>query len=84
VEDFSFDEPKTKQIVSILTALDLADAKTLLLMPKSDRNVVRSGQNVPTLKVLEADKASTYDFVNTSVLLIQKSAVEVLQNTFRN
>ncbi len=84
VEDFSFNEPKTKQMVSILTALDLQKAKTLLLMPRSDRNVVKSGRNLRTLKVLEADKASTYDFVNTSVLLIQKSAVEVLQNTFRN
>jgi large subunit ribosomal protein L4 len=84
VEDFSFDVPKTRQMVTILAALDLRDAKTLLLMPKSDRNVVRSGQNVPTLTVLEADKASTYDFLNTSVLLIQRSAVEVLQNTFRN
>ena len=33
---------------------------------------------------MEADKASTYDFVNNQVLLIQKSAVEVLQNTFKN
>ena len=28
---------------------------------------------------LKADKASTYDLVNNSILLIQKSAVEVLQ-----
>jgi hypothetical protein len=34
--------------------------------------------------VLEADKASTYDLVNNQVLLMQKSAVEVLQNTFKN
>jgi large subunit ribosomal protein L4 len=84
VEDFSFETPRTKQMVTILTALDLRVSKTLLLMPKSDRNVTKSGQNIPTLKVMEADKASTYDFLNNSVLLIQKSAVEVLQNTFRN
>ena len=84
VEDFSFGGPKTKEMVSILKALDLASSKTLLLMPKSDQNVVKSGRNIPTLKVLEADKASTYDLVNNSVLLIQKSAVEVLQNTFKN
>jgi large subunit ribosomal protein L4 len=46
--------------------------------------VVKSGRNIPTLKVLEADKASTYDLLNNTVLLIQKSAVEVLQNTFKN
>jgi len=84
VEDFSFGGPKTKEMASILKALDLASSKILLLMPKSDQTVVKSGRNIPTLRVLEADKASTYDLLNNSMLLIQKSAVEVLQNTFKN
>jgi large subunit ribosomal protein L4 len=84
VEDFSFEAPKTKEMVSILKALELNRAKTLLLMPKSDQNVVRSGRNIERLEILEADKASTYDLVNNQMLLIQKSAVEVLQNTFKN
>lgn len=84
VEDFSLEEPKTKEMASILKALDLGASRTLLLMPKSDQNVVKSGRNIRTLKVLEADKASTYELLNNTVLLIQKSAVEVLQNTFKN
>lgn len=84
VEDFTFTAPKTKEMVGILTAFELKETKTLLLMPKSDRNVVRSGRNIPKLNVLEADKASTYDLLNNTIVLIQKSAVEVLQNTFKN
>jgi large subunit ribosomal protein L4 len=83
VEDFSFDAPRTRQITGILKALALPERKTLLLMPKSDRNVVLAGRNVPTLSVLEADKASTYDLLNNSMLLIQKSAVDVLHNVFK-
>jgi len=84
VEDFSFEAPRTKAMATILKALELDAAKTLLLTSKSDQNVVRSGRNLPRLFVLEADKASTYDLVNNQVVLIQKSAVEVLQNTFKN
>jgi len=84
VEDFSFNAPKTKNMVAILKALQVDSAKTLLLVPKSDANVVKSGRNLARLNVLEADKASTYDLVNNTVLLFQKSAVEVLQNTFKN
>jgi large subunit ribosomal protein L4 len=84
VEDFTFEAPKTKEMNSVLKALDLTSSKTLLLMPKADQNVVRSGRNIPRLEILEADKASTYHLVNNNVLLIQKSAVEVLQNTFKN
>ncbi len=84
VEDFTFQGPKTREMASILRSLELASSKTLLLTPKSDANVVKSGRNLPKLDVLEADKASTYDLLNNAVLLIQKSAVEVLQNTFKN
>jgi large subunit ribosomal protein L4 len=84
VEDFTFEKPATKAMAGVLKALDLASSKTLLLVPKSDPNVTRSGRNIPGLFVAEADKASTYDLVNNRVLLIQKSAVEVLQNTFKN
>ncbi len=84
VEDFTFEAPKTKEMHTVLVALDLASSKTLMLMPKSDNNVVKSGRNIPRLDIKEADKASTYDLVNNQVLLIQKSAVEVLQNTFKN
>lgn len=84
VEDFTFKAPKTKGLAVILKALDLGSTKTLLLMPKNDSSVVRSGRNIPTLNVLEAEKASTYDIVNNKVLLIQKSALDVLQNMFKN
>jgi large subunit ribosomal protein L4 len=84
VEDFSFEAPKTRELTAVLKALDLATAKTLVLLAKSDDRVVKSGRNLPRVHVAEADKASTYDLVNHQVLLIQKSAVEVLQNTFKN
>ena len=84
VEDFTFAGPKTKEMAGVLKALELGFTKTLLLVPKSDRNVVKSGRNIPRLAVKEADKASTYDLVNNEVLLFQKSAVDVLQNTFKN
>jgi large subunit ribosomal protein L4 len=81
VEDFTFDAPKTKDMVSLLKALNLAGTKTLLLVPKADKAVTKSGRNIPTLEVIEAGKASTYDLVNNRVLLIQKSAVEILGKT---
>lgn len=84
VEDFSFAAPKTREMVEVLKALELASTKTLMLVSKADQNVTKSGRNIPKFGVLEAGKASTYDFVNNQILLIQKSAVEVLQNTFKN
>ncbi|HEY6951247.1 MAG TPA: 50S ribosomal protein L4 [Bacteroidota bacterium] len=84
VEDFNFDAPKTKSLAAILKALSLDKKKTLLLTPKTEQQLLKSGRNIPTLAVREADKASTLEILKNQVLLIQKSAVPVLQNSLKN
>ncbi|MGD8779019.1 MAG: 50S ribosomal protein L4 [Ignavibacteria bacterium] len=80
VEDFNFDQPKTKDFVNILDALKINGKKTLLLTTDSSENVYKSGRNIAKVNVLEAAKASTYDLLNNQVLLLQKGAVEKLQS----
>ncbi|HUN64478.1 MAG TPA: 50S ribosomal protein L4 [Bacteroidota bacterium] len=82
VEDFSFTAPKTKSMAEVLKQLALQNQKILLLVPKADASLWKSGRNLPKLQILEAGKASTYDIVDSQVLLIQKSALSVLENTF--
>ncbi len=84
VEDFAFDTIKTKHVATILKALSLQGKKTLLMTRATDRVLLKSGRNLPKLNIREADKASTYEIVNNEVLLIQKSAVDVLQNSLKN
>jgi large subunit ribosomal protein L4 len=84
VEDFTFPAPKAKEMVSVLKALSLDGKKTLILVPSTDVNVYKSGRNIPSVDVLEANKASTYDILNNQVLLIQKKALGVLENSIRN
>jgi large subunit ribosomal protein L4 len=84
VEDFTFPAPKVKEMISVLNALSLYGKKTLVLVPATDLNLHKSGRNIPTVKVLEANKASTYDILNNQVLLIQKTALGVLENSIRN
>ena len=84
VEDFTFDKPTTKEMIAVVKALDLKGKKILLLVPKTDLNVYKSGRNIPSLHVIEAAKASTYEILDSQILLIQKSAIEALENTFHN
>ena len=82
VEDFSFEVPKTRQMVDVLKALHLAGKKVLFLTDKSDEKIHQSGRNIPKVKILEAYKASTYEILNYDFLLVQKSAISVIENTF--
>ncbi len=78
VEDFSFGTPKTKDMISVLKALGVSEKKVLLLMPKNDTVVVRSGRNITGLHIMEAEKVSTYELMNNQLILLQKSAVDVI------
>ncbi|MCK9424749.1 MAG: 50S ribosomal protein L4 [Ignavibacteriaceae bacterium] len=80
VDDFSFENPKTQSFLSILKALKIDGKKTLLLTNGKQENVWKSGRNINKVKILEAHKASPYQILNNQVLLVQKSAIEVLNN----
>jgi large subunit ribosomal protein L4 len=82
VEDFNLDQPKTKEMFNIIKALNLNDKKTLLLTGSYSKNIYLSGRNIPTLNVLEAQKASTYDILNNKVLLLQESALNLINQQF--
>ena len=68
----------------MLKALAVDKQKTLLLTKATDLTLVKSGRNIPKLQVREADKASTFEILKNQVLLIQKSAVDVLQQSLKN
>jgi len=80
LEDFNFDGPKTKQYVSMLDALKLADKKTLLVLPEANQNIVRSGRNLPNAKITTADQISTYDVLNADSVIFVESAISKLEN----
>lgn len=82
IEDFNFEKPKTKEFLSLIGALNITGKKVLLLTNGKQESVYKSGRNIPKVKVLEANKASTYDILNNQVLIMQKSAVEVLSESF--
>ena len=83
VEDFSYDEPKTKKMIEFVSALKVDNKKVLLLTAENNRNVYKSAGNLKKVKVLEAGKPSTYEIMNADYLIFQESAVKVLEANFK-
>ncbi len=81
VQDFTFDAPKTKQVVEILNAWELSGKKVLILTSQTDVNVYKSARNLPKAQVLEASKPNTYQILNADVILMQESSIPVLENS---
>ena len=80
LEDFNLDQPKTKAYIEILNSLAVSDKKTLMVIPKSDSNVVLSGRNLPKAKISLASNISTYDVLNADKLILCEGSIEIIEN----
>lgn len=85
IEDFSFDAPKTKNMVQIVNALQLNDKKSLFVMPSNKENfVILSARNLKNVKVMGAKDLNTYQIMHANTLVFSESAVKELDNANAN
>lgn len=84
VDDFNLDEAKTKYFAEFLKNIKIYGEKTLVLMPDYKESLYLSARNINNLSILPADKISTYDILSHKKLVIFKSALDTIYNTFNN
>ena len=76
VEDFSFEEIKTKQMVSILDNFKVNGKRNMFVFAEPNRNVVLSARNIQRTKVALARNLNTYDILNAKKIFITESALK--------
>jgi large subunit ribosomal protein L4 len=84
LEDFSFEAPKTKEMVKMGANLNITDKKSLFVLPEQNKNIYLSARNTQGVEVVIASELSTYEIMKASTLVLVESAVDVLQATFEN
>lgn len=81
VDQLSFDEPRTKQMVATLQALN-SGKKTLVITADGDANITKSARNIPGVKPLRVDYINVYDLLKYDTLLITKDAVAKVEEVY--
>lgn len=76
VEDFTFDVPKTRELINVLENLNLQGQKVLLVTGDHDKVLYLAGRNIPGTKVTEATDINTYDVLNAGKVILSESAIE--------
>ena len=76
VEDFSFEEIKTKQMVSILDNFKVNGKRNIFVFAEPNRNVVLSARNIQRTQVALARNLNTYDILNAKKIFITESALK--------
>jgi large subunit ribosomal protein L4 len=75
IDNFAYDAPGTRQMLSLLDSLGVAERKVLILTDGSKQNVYLSARNIPWAHVLPYADVSTYHVLWSDVVLIESSAL---------
>lgn len=85
VEDFSFEAPKTKKMIEILSALKVQDKKTLLIVDTiKEKFVSLSARNLQKVNVMSPELVNTYAVLNANQLIISESMIKELERVCTN
>lgn len=75
VENFSFDEPKTRKMVEFIEALNLNKSSVLLLTAAHEAHLNASTTNLHRVSVKESVAFSTYDVLRAEKIIVQEGAL---------
>jgi large subunit ribosomal protein L4 len=84
LEDFNLEAPKTKEIIKMGNNLNIANKKSIFVLPEQNNNIYLSSRNVQGVEVIIVSELNTYKIMKASTLILVESAVDVLQATFEN
>jgi len=69
--------PKTKQLVEVMKNLNIADKKTLVVLPEYNDNLYLSTRNVPNVASTLLADINTYEIMNADVLVITENTAKI-------
>ena len=84
LEDFSMDTPNTKDFANILSNLDQANNKNLLILSDSNKNILLSSRNLKKTKVVNVSSINTYDLMNADKLMFVESSIKEIEKNYKN
>ncbi len=78
LEELKLKEPKTKQMVQILTALGV-DSSALIVTSEPEDSVVKSARNLKGIKTMPANLINVLDILSYKILLMTVTAVRKVE-----
>lgn len=81
LENLELDAIKTKDVVSVLSALETGK-KVLLVLPEKNDVIYRSARNIAGVKVALVNTLNVYDILNSDTMVVLKDAVAKIEEVY--
>ncbi len=80
VEDFTFEAPKTKEILAVKENLKINGKKALFVFKSKNNNVYLSSRNLKDLNVITVSELNTYRILDANNLVLSESTITELNS----
>ena len=74
------DEIKTKKFVEVMKNLKVE--KALVVLNDMDVNVIKSADNVPTVKTAQTNELNVFDVLKYDTVVVTKDAVKTIEEVY--
>ena len=81
IDSIKMEAPKTKEFAAFLKAVGV-EGKALVVTAAADANVIKSGRNIEGCQVTFANLLNVYDIVNAKKLVLDKAALQKIEEVF--
>ena len=82
VDELKFEEPKTKEMIKFLQAVN-AEKKALIITAEKDENVVKSARNIPGVRTALATTMNVYEIINHESFIVTEEAVKLIEEVYK-
>lgn len=83
LENLVVKTPKTKEMLSLLEALKVADKKVLMVVKEFDDNIILATRNIQNVVLILADEINVLDIVGTDVMVITEDALKYVEEVLK-
>ena len=83
MEELSFTTPKTKEMMTLLNTLKVADKKVLFVVDDFTENVILASRNIPNVALIAANELNVLDLVNSDVVVFTSEAIKKIEEALK-
>ncbi len=79
IDQFEFEQPKTKEFLQCLQNLGLDQTKTLVVLSENNKNLYLASRNLQKAKIVVNTELNTYDISEAHCLVLEQQAIKKIE-----
>lgn len=83
LDEIKFSTPKTKEMVSLLENLKIADKKDLIVVDTLEENTILASRNLRNVMLESADEINVLDLINADCVVMTEKALKNIEEVLK-